>query len=624
MPGPLQNRSLFVQWLTGASVVLLAVGALWWIVCEHARRGSVAADSRQWNAGEIARYALLAQRSERDFVLHDLSERGFYETGDAPSLLAHREAMTRMLSEIDSLARASTVQEQVSIAHVRDAATTYGARFDEMAAAYRARGEGPYGLAGAWQAAWRDAEREAQRTNNAAIQLEIARRARLAEAYLQDHDTMTVAALTQSAADGGAPALRSAIERALTVTRQYLAADARVGQEEDLGLRGQVRSAMRLIEPVADSMVNRESAESDDADRRLEVTVPLGIVIVIAITGAFFLLLIRSIEQTLRRYAEAAAETGRGRFGTRLPVRSRDALGDLAEALNGMTDNLATLVNSVQRSGVQINSSVMEIAATSRQQQATATEIAATTSEVGTTGKEISATSQELASTMQQVADVTDRTRTLALSGQSGLSRMETTMRQIVAASGSIEQRLATLRDKSMNINSVVTTIAKVADQTNLLSLNAAIEAEKAGEYGRGFSVVATEIRRLADQTAVATGDIEQIVKEMQSAVTAGVMGMDKFADEVRRGTETMTEVSQQLTEIIGQVEALAPRFDAVNDGMHAQAQGAQHISDALAQLGSASQQTVESLAQSNQTIDQLTEASRALQAGVSAFLVVT
>ena len=99
-----------------------------------------------------------------------------------------------------------------------------------------------------------------------------------------------------------------------------------------------------------------------------------------------------------------------------------------------------------------------------------------------------------------------------------------------------INSRLAVLSDKAGNINTVVTTITKVADQTNLLSLNAAIEAEKAGEYGRGFAVVATEIRRLADQTAGATYEVAQIVKEMQTAVSASVMGMDKFSEEVRRG----------------------------------------------------------------------------------------
>ena len=135
-------------------------------------------------------------------------------------------------------------------------------------------------------------------------------------------------------------------------------------------------------------------------------------------------------------------------------------------------------------------------------------------------------------------------------------------MRQVMDAAGSINAKLAVLNEKAGNINQVVTTITKVADQTNLLSLNAAIEAEKAGEYGRGFAVVATEIRRLADQTAVATYDIEQMVKEIQSAVSAGVMGMDKFSEEVRRGMQEVQQVGGQLSQIIQQVQALAPRVE--------------------------------------------------------------
>jgi methyl-accepting chemotaxis protein WspA len=165
-----------------------------------------------------------------------------------------------------------------------------------------------------------------------------------------------------------------------------------------------------------------------------------------------------------------------------------------------------------------------------------------------------------------------------------------------------------------------VTTITKVADQTNLLSLNAAIEAEKAGEYGRGFAVVATEIRRLADQTAVATFDIEQMVKEIQSAVAAGVMGMDKFSEEVRRGIHDVHTVGNQLSQIIQQVQALAPRFEAVSEGMQAQLTGAEQITNGLTQLTEAAQQTVESLHQSNLVIDGLNQAATQMRAGVSRF----
>jgi methyl-accepting chemotaxis protein WspA len=267
-----------------------------------------------------------------------------------------------------------------------------------------------------------------------------------------------------------------------------------------------------------------------------------------------------------------------------------------------------------------VNTSVGDIAATARQQEVMATEVATTTLEIGATSKEISATSKELVRTMSDVSRVADQSAALAGSGQTGLTQMEETMRQIIAAAGSVNAKLTVLNEKAANIGQVVTTITKVADQTNLLSLNAAIEAEKAGEYGRGFAVVATEIRRLADQTAVATYDIEQMVKEIQSAVSAGVMSMDKFSEEVRRGMQSVEQIGTQLSQIIQQVQALAPRVESVNEGMQAQTTGAEQISEALTQLSSAAQHTVESLRQSSQAIDELQRASKTLSTEVSTF----
>jgi methyl-accepting chemotaxis protein WspA len=283
---------------------------------------------------------------------------------------------------------------------------------------------------------------------------------------------------------------------------------------------------------------------------------------------------------------------------------------------------LARLVGHVQSAGIQVNSSVTQIAATAREQQATATEIAATTTEIGATSREIAATSRELLKTMNDVSSVVEQTASMAGSGQSSLARMEDTMRHVMEAAASINGKLGVLNEKAGHVNQVVTTITKVADQTNLLSLNAAIEAEKAGEFGRGFSIVATEIRRLADQTAVATLDIEKIVKEIQSAITAGVMGMDKFSEEVRRGMQEVQHAGLQLSQIIEHVQALPPRFGAVNEGMQAQATGAEQISDALRQLSEASQQTVESLRQSGEAITGLNQVAIDLRGAVSRFAV--
>jgi len=346
----------------------------------------------------------------------------------------------------------------------------------------------------------------------------------------------------------------------------------------------------------------------------------------------------KEAEQEARRGRDAAEHAGKlqtdflgrlaavldamrtGDLSGRLSAERGGQFGALATEFNRMTDELAGLVSQVQASGLKVDTSVTEIASTAREQQATATEIAVTTTQIGATSREISATSKKLLGTMTEVATVAEQSAALASLGQSGLTHMEETMRRVMSAAASINAKLAVLSSKAGNISQVVTTITKVADQTNLLSLNAAIEAEKAGEYGRGFAVVATEIRRLADQTAVATYDIDQMVKEILSAVAAGVMGMDKFSEEVRRGMEEVQQVGGQLSQVIQQVQALAPQVESVNDGMQAQASGAEQITQALAQLGEAAQQTVDSLRQSGQAIDELNRVAIGLRGGISRF----
>lgn len=342
-------------------------------------------------------------------------------------------------------------------------------------------------------------------------------------------------------------------------------------------------------------------------------------VIAAAICG---LLLMRAITEPMQRIVRALEVLRGGDLSVRMNLARNDEFGAVETGFNEMVSELTGLVSQAQRSSVQVTTSVTEIAATSKQQQATATETAATTTEIGATSREIAATSRDLVRTMTEVTSAADQASVLAGSGQQGLARMEETMHQVMGAADLVNNKLATLNEKAGNINQVVVTIVKVADQTNLLSLNAAIEAEKAGEYGRGFAVVATEVRRLADQTAVATYDIEQMVREIQSAVSAGVMGMDKFSEEVRRGMFEVQQVGEQLSQIIHQVQALAPRVLMVNEGMQAQATGAEQINHALAQLSDASSQTVESLRQASFAIDELSQVAVGLRGGVSRFKV--
>jgi methyl-accepting chemotaxis protein WspA len=332
----------------------------------------------------------------------------------------------------------------------------------------------------------------------------------------------------------------------------------------------------------------------------------------------------RQIANQLNKVVGFAEEISTGNLTVDIQTnfQNRDELWKLVMSFKTMTKNLNSLIKQVQKSGIKVNSSATQIAASGKQLEASITEQVASTNQVTAAAKEISSTSKELVRTVEEVALLSQATSIAANDSQQDLIKMESTIRQLLEATNSIAGRLGVISEKANNINNIIVTINKVADQTNLLSLNAAIEAEKAGEYGLGFAVVAREIRRLADQTAVATIDIEQMVKQMQSSVSTGVMEMDKFAAEVSKTVTDIANISNNMGQIIGQVQELTPRFDTVSQGMEGQSQGAIQISDAMSQLSNNSTQTAASLREINSAINQLNQITQSLKQEINKFKI--
>ncbi len=306
-------------------------------------------------------------------------------------------------------------------------------------------------------------------------------------------------------------------------------------------------------------------------------------------------------------------------------AKAKDRNDETSHLLNAIMVMIATLnriIGQVKSSSIQLVTTATEISSAVRMQETTVNDFGTSTNQIATAVKQISSTSQELFKTMSNVSDVANETGLMADAGLTELSEMANTMKTLTEATTSISSKLAVISSKTANINNVVTTISKVADQTNLLSLNAAIEAEKAAEYGVGFAVVAREIRRLADQTALATLDIEQIVKEMQSAVSAGVMEMDKFTKEVHSGVLEVGRISEHLQRIIVQVQELSPRFVSVKEGMQSQSQGAHQISGAMANLTDAAYKTTNSLKEFDRATKSLHRAIDELRNEITRFKV--
>ncbi|MGL5063833.1 MAG: methyl-accepting chemotaxis protein [Microcoleus sp.] len=348
----------------------------------------------------------------------------------------------------------------------------------------------------------------------------------------------------------------------------------------------------------------------------------VSIAIVLGVGSLIFLVIVRKISQSLGIAVAVAEDVSVGNLTAEIDISSHDEIGKLLAAFQTMIHSMNGLIKQVQYSGAQVSDSSHEIATSGNYLAKTVTQQVASIREAEATSKEISTTAKQLTQILQGITSTFQTTTMAAEGGQRNLSQMENTMRNLANATISISGRLGEISHRANNINKIITTITKVADQTNLLSLNAAIEAEKAGKYGRGFAVVAREIRRLADQTAVANLDIEKMVKEMQAAVLTGVTEMDNFTEEVNRTVEDVESVSWQLTEIIEQVQAIAPRFASLDRGMDGQCSRAKQISDVMVNLIENSLQTAGALREINGAISQLNDTAQDLRQEISQFQV--
>lgn len=305
------------------------------------------------------------------------------------------------------------------------------------------------------------------------------------------------------------------------------------------------------------------------------------------------------------------------------PIREPTAgeIGMLAKELDKLRASLKSVIDQLTEAAKQTTTIYTDIQVASKQQETAVIEQEAATKEIAITIKEISSTTRELAFTMQEVNTTAEEASALAAAGNDGLNKMLTIMQKMVESSNHTANNLAVLNDKANNIKSVIVTISKVADQTNLLSLNSAIEAEIAGEHGRKFAVIAREIRRLADQTAYASFDISNIVNEMTSAVTSNVKIIDQFSKEIRASANQLTEIiSDQLAKIIDKVQQQKTSIEDVTQGMQSQLNAAEQITESVSEWSESAKETRNAISRFKKTIDQLWSSTQQLHSFIAKF----
>jgi methyl-accepting chemotaxis protein len=404
------------------------------------------------------------------------------------------------------------------------------------------------------------------------------------------------------------------------LARDGIAASRPVGRFEAGGYR--VAAPVRLADGrTGGAVLVTVSAESSRAVLWWQAAAAGLAGLAVGIPGVVAALwLARSIAEPVRQAAGVAEAIAAGDLTLSVPCGGSREAGRLLGAFGRMTAAVKGLVGRMQAAGARLTSVEADAAAALARQERVVRTFRGSAEEIAAAVGGISATSEELLAATSRVSEVSREAASAADEGRSGLESMTASMQQLDEAMNAFTRKLSTISQRAGGITAVVTTIAKVADQTNLLSVNATIEAEKAGESGRGFRIVAQEIRRLADQTALATKDIERMVRDMQAAVSSGTMEMDRFRNEVSQRIGEVAGVSETLGRILEPVQSVTRSLGQVHQGMEAQSRGARQIRDAMAALKDGAGESADALASASRSLDELRRSIAELNAEAARF----
>lgn len=299
---------------------------------------------------------------------------------------------------------------------------------------------------------------------------------------------------------------------------------------------------------------------------------------------------------------------GEGDLTKQIIVKSNDEFGRLADEINSLVDKIRSIISQIAQTSEQVSTSAEELQSNAEQMATGAEQVAAQAETVATAGEEMSATSGDIAQNCQMASAGSQQASAAAVSGAQVVNETISVMNSIAERVRSSAKAVESLGSRSDQIGEIVGTIEDIADQTNLLALNAAIEAARAGEQGRGFAVVADEVRALAERTTRATREIGEMIKAIQQETKDAVVAMEEGVSEVAKGSEKASDSGRALEQILFQI-------NAVNSQIHQVATAAEQQTATTSEISSNMQQITEVVAQTSRGAQESASAANRLSA---------
>jgi len=347
----------------------------------------------------------------------------------------------------------------------------------------------------------------------------------------------------------------------------------------------------------------------------------IGAFIVLTLLAMYVLICLNaSIRISTSNIIEAARGLRDGDLRVRMEVNGRDDLAAIAQALNTAVEQMRDSLQGVNRESQQLDNTVQLLGGQARDALDAVEQQQAQMSQIATAATQMAATAQSVAQSCEQAAVEAQQTREVALSSNQRSERTSASMRHLSSRLGDSAAALQQLRNQTQQINRVVEVIKGIAEQTNLLALNAAIEAARAGEAGRGFAVVADEVRSLSKRTQDSTQEIAQTVDNLQRVVGLSVTLMEEACSQADGDIGSVLAMGDELQNIVDSVQRVSDRLAQIATAAEQQAATADEVSGNIQQVDQAAGQLLDGAQAVSSAAEQLRRGSEGLAQNTGRF----